>query len=658
MPGPGHVKGVAKPKNAKKTLGRLIKYIGKFKGLLIVVFFAVLISAGAQIAGDYLLRPAINGLVGLANKFKETGSLGVSDFVPFIKIILVMVTIYGFGALMSWVNARLMLHISSSTLYRIRTDLFRQMETLPLKYFDGHTHGDLMSLYTNDIDTLRDMMSQTIPQLFSSVFSVVGVFVMMLVISPLLTAVVVGTMILFMALAGAIGKKSASAFREQQMAIGAVNGYVEEHISGQKVVKVFNHEEKSIEEFNKLNDNLCSAAARANTFANILMPIMGNLSHVQYAVVAIVGAFRVITGHLDLGSIAAFLQYTRSFNRPITMMSQQMNGVLNALAGAERIFNVIDEKSEVDEGDVTLVNASETVPAASKDGESHLVQSFAYTGEWAWRVPADLQIRSNEKQLPSYADDNEHKLVQLRGDVDFENVSFSYVPEKEILHNISLHAKPGEKIALVGSTGSGKTTITNLLTRFYDIEDGKGTITYDGIPLKAIKKDDLRKSLGMVLQDTHLFTGTIRDNIKYGNLEASEAQIVAAAKLANADTFIRHLENGYDTVITGDGGNLSQGQRQLLAIARAAVADPPVLILDEATSSIDTRTEALIEKGMDSLMEGRTVFVIAHRLSTVRNANEIIVLEKGNIIERGNHDELMAKKGRYYKLYTGGIELD
>ncbi len=656
MPRPN--KGMAKPKNAKKTLSRLIEYIGKYKVLLIFIFLAVLISAGAQIAGDYLLKPAINNLVGLTQAYKLNGALTFTDFLPFIKIILIMVVVYGFGALASWINARLMLHISSNTLYRIRTDLFRQMEKLPLKYFDGHTHGDLMSLYTNDIDTLRDMMGQTIPQLFSGIISVVGVFWMMMIISPLLTGVVIVTMALCLVFAGTIGKKAAASFKRQQKAIGALNGFVEEHISGQKVIKVFNHEQKTIDEFNGLNDELRDAAVSANTFANILMPIMGNLSHVQYAIVAIVGALRVITNHLDLGSIASFLQYTRSFNRPITMMSQQMNGVLNALAGAERIFNVIDETEELDEGDVTLVNASETVPAASKDGESHLVQSFAYTGEWAWRIPSDLKIRNSEKQLPSNADDKDHKLVQLRGDVDFENVSFSYVPEKEILHNISLHAKPGEKIALVGSTGSGKTTITNLLTRFYDIEDGKGTITYDGIPLKAIKKDDLRKSLGMVLQDTHLFTGTIRDNIKYGNLEASEAQILDAAKLANADSFIRHLENGYDTVITGDGGNLSQGQRQLLAIARAAVADPPVLILDEATSSIDTRTEALIEKGMDSLMEGRTVFVIAHRLSTVRNANEIIVLEKGNIIERGNHNELMEKKGRYYKLYTGGIELD
>ena len=647
-------KGADKPKNTKKTMRRLISYLGKYKVLLIFVFMAVLVSSGAQVAGDYFLKPAINTLVDLAKRFGESGSLSALDFLPFVKIILIMVVVYGFGAFTAWVNSRIMLHISTDTLYRIRTDLFTKMETLPLKYFDSTTHGNLMSLYTNDIDTLRDMMSQTVPQLFSSIISVSGVLVMMLVLSPLLTLVVLLAMAFSMFLAAVIGKKSAGAFRAQQKSIGALNGFIEERMSGQRVVKVFNHENKSIEEFAGLNADLRSNAVRANTFANILMPIMGNLSHVQYAITAIVGAFRVIGGHLDIGSIASFLQYTRSFSRPITMMSQQMNGVLNALAGAERIFSLIDETPEEDEGKATLVNAS----TAYEDGRKFLVQSFANTGEWAWRVSTDLDSAKNYSGLPSYADDKEHMLISLRGDVDFKIDSFSYVPEKEVLHNIMLHAKPGEKIALVGSTGSGKTTITNLLTRFYDIEDGKGTITYDGIPLKEIKKDDLRRSLGMVLQDTHLFTGTIRDNIKYGNLEASEAQVLAAAKLANADTFIRHLEKGYDTVITGDGGNLSQGQRQLLAIARAAVADPPVLILDEATSSIDTRTESLIEKGMDSLMEGRTVFVIAHRLSTVRNADEIIVLEKGSIIERGNHDELMAKKGRYYSLYTGGIELD
>lgn len=638
------MKGVARPKNTRKVIGRLLRYIGSYKGLLVIVLCAVIVSSCASVACDSLLKPAVNDYILPLFKRASAGErLGFSDFLPFLKLIAVMAAIFLCGAGASWLNARIMMFISTQTLYRIRTDLFDELEKLPLRFYDSHTHGQLMSLFTNDTDTLRDMMSQSVPQLFSSVISVTAVFVMMIIVSPLLTAVMVVSMFFIMVLSTAIGKHSANAFRQQQSAIGNLNGYVEEMIEGQKVVKVFNREQAVKARFEQLNDELCIAGTRANTFANILMPIMGNLSHVQYAIVAIVGAVRVISGHIDLGSIAAFLQYTRSFNRPITMMSQQFNGVLNALAGAERIFAVIDEQDEVDEGTVTLVNAVETPAASSTDGHPHLVQSYAFTGKWAWKVPAS---------------DGTASLTPLRGDVAFKDVSFSYVSEKEVLHHVDLHARPGEKIALVGSTGSGKTTITNLLTRFYDIEDGKGSITYDGIPLKKIAKDDLRRSLAMVLQDTHLFTGSIRDNIRYGNLEASDAQVKEAALLANADSFIQHLEHGYDTVITGDGGNLSQGQRQLLAIARAAVADPPVLILDEATSSIDTRTEALIEKGMNRLMEGRTVFVIAHRLSTVRNANEIIVLEKGSVIERGNHETLMAKQGRYYKLYTGAFELD
>ncbi len=655
-----NMRGTAKPKNTAKTIKRIFNYLSCYKLRLLFVLLAVIVSAAATVACDSLLKPAINNyIVPLYERASAGENIGLADFIPFLRLIAVMAVIFVCGALASWINSRLMVSISTQTLFRIRRDLFDELERLPMRYYDAHTHGELMSLFTNDTDTLRDMMSQSLPQLFSSLISVTAVFIMMLVTSPLLTLLVLVTIALILFLATLVGKRSAKAFRDQQAALGKVNGYIEELIEGQRVVKVFNHEEQVIKEFNSKNDLLCEAGTRANTYANILGPVTNNLGHVQYALVSIAGAAMVIRGMLDIGSIAAFLQYTRAFTRPISMMSQQFNSILNALAGAERIFACIDEENEVDEGKVTLVNASETLPSASHDGKVHLVQSYAQTGEWAWRLPKNLlpSAASPVAVQESHADDDAFSLRKLRGDVDFKDVSFSYVPEKEVLHHIELHAKPGEKIALVGSTGSGKTTITNLLTRFYDIEEGKGTITYDGIPLNEIKKDDLRRSLGMVLQDTHLFTGSIRDNIRYGNLEASESQVIAAAKLANADYFIRHLEKGYDTVISGDGGNLSQGQRQLLAIARAAVADPPVLILDEATSSIDTRTEALIEKGMDSLMEGRTVFVIAHRLSTVRNANEIIVLEKGSIIERGNHDSLMAKKGRYYDLYTGAFEL-
>ena len=645
---PMRQKGFGKPKNTKKTIGRILQYMGKFKALWLVVFLCVITSSGASVIGTYLIKPALNNyiipLIGHQNP----------DFSGFAKLLLGVLALFGLGVLASWCNSRLMIYISTNLLYNVRCDLFSRLEKLPIKYYDTHTHGELMSRFTNDTDALREMMSQTIPQLFSSIITVTAVFVMMISLSPLLTIVMLATMFLITLSMAAVGKRSAKAFRENQKCIGELNGFIEEMVEGQKVIKVFNHEGEAMAQFNKLSDNLRKAGTDAMTYGGLMGPMMNNFSHMQYAVVAILAAalmilgesgtmnFNFFTGVMNLGTIAAFLQYTRSFSQPISMMSMQANSVLNALAGAERIFAVIDEEEESDEGKYTLVNAFEAkADGQEDDGERHLVQSYATTGEWAWKNPVDSSLK------------------KLEGEVVFDHVTFGYKPEKTVLHDICIHAKPGQKIALVGSTGSGKTTTINLLSRFYDVPEGCGKITYDGIPLNDIAKASLRKSLGMVQQTTHLFTGTIKDNIRYGNLEASDAQIYEAAKLANADHFIRHLENGYDTVITGDGASLSQGQRQLLAIARAAVANPPVLVLDEATSSIDTRTEKLIEDGMDSLMKGRTTFVIAHRLSTVRNADEIIVLEHGNIIERGTHDELIAAKGRYYFLYTGNkITLD
>ncbi|MBR1640177.1 MAG: ABC transporter ATP-binding protein [Treponema sp.] len=647
-------KGFGKPKDAKKTIGRIIQYMGKFKALWLVVFVCVLISSGASVAGGMFTKIALNKyIIPLLQQYQAAGSLTAevaAGIQSFGGMILGVFCVFLAGVIASWCNSRLMLYISTNLLYNIRVDLFTKLEQLPIRYYDAHTHGELMSRFTNDTDTLREMMSQTIPQLFSSIITVIAVFIMMILLSPLLTVIMIVSMFFISLLIGAIGKRSAKAFRENQKSVGELNGYIEEMIEGQKVIKVFNYEDKARARFEVLNGNLRRAGTAAMTFGGVMGPLMNNLSHMQYAIVAIVAASLMIAGFntaettnwfvglLDLGTIAAFLQYTRSFSQPISMMSQQANSVLNALAGAERIFGVIDEEPEVDEGKFSLVNAYD---AKDREGQTRLVQSYARTGEWAWKNPADSS------------------LSQLRGEVVFDHVTFGYKPEKTVLHDVCIHAKPGQKIALVGSTGSGKTTTINLLARFYDVQEGSGRITYDGIPLNDISKASLRKSLGMVQQNTHLFTGTIRENIRYGNLEASDAQVYEAAKLANADSFIRHLENGYDTVITGDGASLSQGQRQLLAIARAAVANPPVLVLDEATSSIDTRTEKLIEDGMDSLMKGRTTFVIAHRLSTVRNADEIIVLEHGKIIERGSHDQLIAAKGRYYFLYTGNrITLD
>ncbi|MCI6187707.1 MAG: ABC transporter ATP-binding protein/permease [Spirochaetia bacterium] len=631
-------KGFAKPKNAKKTISRLMQYMGSYKYSWILVFICVLLSSGASVLGSYMIKPALNDyiipLIGKQNP----------DFSGFLKLLVGVLCLFLVGVLASWINNRLMLHISTNLLFKVRVDLFSKLEKLPIKFYDSHTHGELMSRFTNDTDTMREMMSQTVPQLLSSIITVIAVFSMMIVLSPMLTVVMILTMIFLFQIIKFVGKRSVASFRENQKSVGELNGFIEEMIEGQKVVKVFNHEKKAISEFQQLNERLRKAGTAAMTYGGIMGPITNNTSHAQYALVAIVASVFMIlgqshenllnwfTGALNLGTIAAFLQYTRSFTQPISQISQQANSVLNALAGAERIFAIIDEEPEVDQGEFSLVNAFD---AKNSDGSIKLVQSFANTGEWAWKNPAD------------------NSLSQLRGEVIFDHVTFGYTPAKTVLHDICIHAKPGMKIALVGSTGSGKTTTINLLTRFYDVPEGNGSITYDGIPLNQISKSSLRKSLGMVQQNTHLFTGTIRENIRFGNLEASDAQVYEAAKLANADHFIRHLENGYDTVISGDGSSLSQGQCQLLAIARAAVANPPVLILDEATSSIDTRTEALIEKGMDSLMAGRTSFVIAHRLSTVRNADEIIVLEHGNIIERGTHEQLIAAKGRYYFLYTG-----
>ena len=624
-----------KPKDTKKTFKRIFEYLKPFKIHIIIVALFVIISSGAGVAGTFFLKPIIDDfivpLIGQQNP----------DLSGFLNAITVMAVIYVLGALCSYFYNKIMVTVAADTLYDIRMDMFTHMQKLPIKYFDTRTHGEIMSRYTNDIDTMRNMLSQSIPNLISSGITVVGVFVMMLVLSIPLTILVIVMLFAIFGVIKIVGGKSSNFYRKQQKALGSVNGYIEEMIEGQRVVKVFCHEDESKKNFDGINEELCKAATSANTFAQILMPIMNNLSYIHYALTAIVGSVLVILTDaremgifaLGLGSLIAFLQYTRSFAQPITQVSQQFTVILNALAGAERIFALLDEEPEVDEGYVTLVNAK-------VDEEGNITESKERTGKWAWKHPHH---------------DGTTTYVPLKGKVEFENVEFGYEENKTVLNGISLYAKPGQKIAFVGSTGAGKTTITNLINRFYDVPDGK--IRYDGININKIKKADLRRSLSMVLQDTHLFTGTVMDNIRYGRLDATDEEVIAAAKLANAHWFITHLPQGYDTMLTGDGSNLSQGQRQLIAIARAAVADPPVLILDEATSSIDTRTEALIEKGMDSLMEGKTVFVIAHRLSTVRNSHAIMVLENGEIIERGNHDELIAKKGKYYQLYTGMFEL-
>ncbi len=622
MPGP-RKQSFAKPKNAKGTFRRILKYFKPYRGQLVLVLIGLLASVAANIAGTYMLVPIINEYIvpwiGNANP----------DFTGLIGQLTVMAAVYTIGILGTFMYNRLMINVSTGTLLKLRLEMFTKMQTLPISYFDRRTHGEIMSTYTNDTDVMREMISQGLPSFISSAVRIVGVFTMMIVLNPILTGIAILMLVIMMLITKAIAGRSGRFFKARQDSVGKVNGYIEEMIEGQKVVKVFCHEQAVNSRFEGLNEALRKNTAAASTLASIMGPIMNNLSHVTYAIIAASGGLLGVAGIIDIGTLGAFLQYTRSFSMPVAEISQQANNVLSALAGAERIFALLDEKAEEDEGDIVMVNAR-----VNEKGE--LEECSERTEIWAWKKPTG-------------------ELIRVRGDVRFEDVTFSYDGKVDVLKNVSLYAKPGQKIAFVGSTGAGKTTITNLINRFYDIQSGR--ITYDGIPIRQIKKASLRGSLGMVLQDTHLFTGTVRENIRYGRLDATDDEIVSAAKLANAHYFISHLPEGYDTVLTADGANLSQGQRQLIAIARAAVADPPVLILDEATSSIDTRTESLIEKGMDSLMKDRTVFVIAHRLSTVRNSDAIMVLEHGEIIERGNHDELIKQQGKYYQLYMGMFEL-
>ena len=619
-----------KPKNAKNTFFRLMSYIRKYylvHFILVIVF--IFAAAYCSVQGTLFLRTFLDDYV---VPFIGTGSF---DGPGLLKAILGVCVIYLLYALFAYAWNRLMVTVSNGILNKIRQEMFNHLQTLPLRYFDTNTHGELMSRFTNDTDTLRQLLSQTIPQFISSIVTIVSVALSMIMLSWQLFIITVVMLIVTVNISGRIATRSGKYFAQQQKELGKANGYIEEMIEGQKVVKVFCREEKCSQEFRELNNSLCDAATRAVGLSNIMGPVSNNLGHAVYAITAMLGCLFSIMGigSMTLGSIASYLQFTKQFNQPINQIMQQFANVISALAGAERIFEVMDEESEVDKGKVTLVRCQ-------KMDDGTLAECDEYTGHWAWKHPHDEGF----------------ELVELKGDVQFHDVDFSYVENKQVLYDINMYAHPGEKLAFVGATGAGKTTITNLINRFYDIQ--KGQITYDGIDIKLIKKADLRRSLSIVLQDTHLFTGTVADNIRYGKLDATMDEVVAAAKLANADYFIRHLPQGYDTVLTNDGASLSQGQRQLLAIARAAIANPPVLILDEATSSIDTHTEAIVQEGMDKLMEGRTVFVIAHRLSTVRNSDCIMVLDHGEIIERGSHDDLIAKQGRYYQLYTGAFELD
>ena len=613
-----------------KVLGRLLGYVIRhYKVACLFTLIFIILASLASVSVSLFIQVLIDDYI------TPLAQTDTPDFGPLLQILLVMLCVFMTGVFSTFAYNRILVYIGQGTLRNVRDDLFAHMERLPISYFDTHAHGDIMSVYTNDADTLRQVITQSIPQTLSAGFTVIFVGVSMIVMSWPLAILSFAMVAVMLTVAGKIGGRSAQNFQKQQKNLGKENGYIEEMMEGAKVIKVFTHEQEVIDGFNKINEELFESSYKANTFASVLMPVVANIGNVSYVLSTLAGGVLAISGisGLTLGGLASFLQLNRSFNMPISNISQQMNAVAMAMAGAERIFALMDEEIEKDEGKVTLTRYREE--------EGKIVETTEYTGKWAWRHP-----RENGKV----------EYVPLRGEVLFHDVSFGYVPNKVVLHDIELYANPGQKIAFVGATGAGKTTITNLINRFYDIQ--KGSITYDGIDVKLIKKADLRGSLGIVLQDTHLFSGTIRDNIRYGKPEASEEEVIAAAKLANAHEFIRHLEHGYDTVLSGDGSALSQGQRQLISIARAALANAPVLILDEATSSIDSRTEKIVQDGMDKLMKGRTTFVIAHRLSTIKNSDVIMVLDQGRIIERGNHESLLAKKGIYYQLYTGALEMD